>query len=256
MGLLVRMFVLVVLFSIPVEIAIPKSARTPHFVGFSLAQLLATGAVIFLGYGRTGSPLPEVFALRWPRRSFIGGMLLQLGGAVFLSLGLAGAVQTLWPTSPAFRQAHLEILEGGGNLVVAVVFVVLLAPLSEELLFRGLILHGLLRNYSRRRAIWTSALLFAAAHLDPWKFLPVLVGGVLLAWWRVQSGSLWPGFAGHMVVNALPVLAHELLRQPPGPTKAEPKTLALVLGLCLFGALLLAGGAWLMVRSRDRQEYG
>jgi membrane protease YdiL (CAAX protease family) len=244
-------FVLAALFSIPVVIAIPKTARPDRFVGMALAQLLATGVVTFHAYGRTGSGLPQVFPFRWPRRPHVIGMLLQFGGALFLSLGLAALVQTVWPKSAAWKESSVRVLEGGGSLGAAFLLVVLLGPLSEELLFRGLILHGFLRNYSKGRAIGLSALLFAVAHIDPWKFLPVLVGGLVLAWWRAESGSLWPGIIGHSVTNAVPVVLHEIVRRRPARESATLPSPALILGLCAGGALLIAGGWWLM---RPRRE--
>jgi membrane protease YdiL (CAAX protease family) len=252
-GLLVRLFLLSVLFSIPVVMAIPKTARMDRFVGTGSAQLLATGAVILYGYKRTRSERPQVFPLRWPRRPHVIGMLLQLGGALVVSVGLAALVQTVWPKSAALKESSARILEGGGSFGAAFLVLVLLGPLSEELLFRGLILHGFLRNYSRGRAIGMSALLFAVAHLDPWKFLPVLVGGLVLGWWRVESGSLWPGIIGHSVTNSVPVVLHELLRRRPAHQPATLPTPGVILGLCAGGILLLAGGSWPM-RSRRAPE--
>jgi membrane protease YdiL (CAAX protease family) len=49
----------------------------------------------------------------------------------------------------------------------AVFILVIMAPLTEETLCRGLILNGFLKNYSRRKAMIVSALLFALLHLNP-----------------------------------------------------------------------------------------
>jgi membrane protease YdiL (CAAX protease family) len=253
-GLLVRLFLLALMLSTPVIIAIPKSSRPARYVGIALAQLLAEGAIVYYGYRRTGADLRQVFPLRWPTRPQVVGMLLQSGGALSFSVGLVALVLTVWPSTAAWRAANERIVGGDGSLAAAFVLVVLLGPLFEELLFRGVILHGFLRNYSRGRAIALSALLFATVHLDARKFLPVLVGGLVLGWWRVESGSLWPGLIGHSAMNALAVGTHEIARRRPDHVKAALPEVPFSLAACAVGSALLAFGAWLMVRSRVRQE--
>ena len=68
--------------------------------------------------------------------------------------------------------------------------IVILAPLIEELLFRGYILEGLLAKYSYKKAILISSLLFAIAHLNIWQFPGTFIGGILLGWLYYKTRSL------------------------------------------------------------------
>ena len=80
---------------------------------------------------------------------------------------------------------------------------VLVAPLTEELLFRGLILRGLLRHYSVRKALLASAVLFTLLHANPWQVVTPMALGLVLGWWFVRTRSLTPCLAAHALLNAM-----------------------------------------------------
>ena len=86
--------------------------------------------------------------------------------------------------------------------VLALLFVgsVLVAPLSEELFFRGYV-HGVLRARLGSRAAYASAAAFAAAHAYVVHFLPLFFIGLLLARLYERTGTLVAPMAAHAVVN-------------------------------------------------------
>jgi membrane protease YdiL (CAAX protease family) len=86
------------------------------------------------------------------------------------------------------------------GLLIGSVFI---APLCEELFFRGFVLSGLLRELSPFWAIVISAALFAIAHLDPGSFIPLFVIGLALGVLRWRTRSTWPGITLHMLNNGL-----------------------------------------------------
>lgn len=74
----------------------------------------------------------------------------------------------------------------------------LMAPLAEELVFRGAILRELLRWSSRPWvAIAISALFFAAAHMNPAQIPHAFLIGLLLGWMYYRTDSIIPGVAYH-----------------------------------------------------------
>lgn len=90
---------------------------------------------------------------------------------------------------------------------------VLLAPVTEELLYRGL-LFGLLHRRSRLLAYTVSALVFCAIHVSGYVgiyplgllavcFLQYLPGGLVLAWAYERSGSIFAPIAIHMAINII-----------------------------------------------------
>ena len=78
------------------------------------------------------------------------------------------------------------------------------APITEEPLFRGLLLGGLLLHKRPWTAIAVTALLFAAAHMNPWQFFGAFSAGLLCGWWFFRTRSLWPCLFGHALNNSLP----------------------------------------------------
>jgi CAAX protease family protein len=80
---------------------------------------------------------------------------------------------------------------------------IIIAPICEELFFRGFVLPGLLHEMSPLWAVPVSAALFAVAHADPGSFLPLFVIGIALGFLRLRSGSTWAGISLHMLNNTL-----------------------------------------------------
>jgi membrane protease YdiL (CAAX protease family) len=82
-------------------------------------------------------------------------------------------------------------------------FMIVAAPIGEELIFRG-VLFGTMRRYM---GFWVAALLssalFGVAHLIAVAIAPVFVLGVALAWMYERSGSILPAIAIHMIHNTV-----------------------------------------------------
>lgn len=83
--------------------------------------------------------------------------------------------------------------------------IVLVAPVAEEIIFRGWLTAGLAARL--RSAFWVTvivALAWAAVHTGQGfaKALALVPVGLALGWLRLATGSLWPCIAGHMAANA------------------------------------------------------
>ena len=90
------------------------------------------------------------------------------------------------------------------GLFAAVVFV---APVVEEIFFRGFVFAGLRSRYDWRKAAAISAALFAAAHMQITFFIPAFVLGYAFAYLYQKSNSIWPGIIIHALVNGLALIA-------------------------------------------------
>ena len=87
-------------------------------------------------------------------------------------------------------------------------------PLVEELIFRGILFHGLMHLLRRwlRNPGWLVVIVIAAAfalsHLvkagiTPWQFATIFLTGILYGWLRLDSGSTAPPFCAHVAYNAV-----------------------------------------------------
>jgi membrane protease YdiL (CAAX protease family) len=97
--------------------------------------------------------------------------------------------------------------EAASPAVKAILFpgVVLLAPLAEELLFRGALLRSLQRRTTTGKAVFASALIFAVIHLidpDTYYYLPAfLLLGLVSGWRAAASGGLAESVCLHVGFN-------------------------------------------------------
>ena len=78
---------------------------------------------------------------------------------------------------------------------------VVAAPIFEELIFRGIILDGLLKKYTPVKAILVSALLFGLVHLNPWQFVTGFILGIFSGWVYYHSRSLLACIIIHATAN-------------------------------------------------------
>ncbi|MFP4502204.1 MAG: CPBP family intramembrane glutamic endopeptidase [Candidatus Hydrogenedentota bacterium] len=109
---------------------------------------------------------------------------------------------------PEGLQLPAQLLLGDGEAPVqAAITLVVLAPIGEELLFRGAIVDGLTVRRGPVAAMVVSGVLFGLIHLTPWQGVPIIVIGVVLAWWRLATGSVWLCVYGHAINNALVFIA-------------------------------------------------
>lgn len=86
-----------------------------------------------------------------------------------------------------------------GCLVLNVLVVAVLAGLSEEICFRGMIQGSLGHNHW---GIWLTAILFSAIHLQFYGFVPRMLLGALFGYMMVWSGSIWIPITMHITNNA------------------------------------------------------
>lgn len=125
---------------------------------------------------------------------------------------------------------------------------VVIAPMTEEILFRGFILRGFQKQYPNIVAILVSAILFGAIHLN-WQQIPgAAILGILLGWVFLRTGSILPCLLIHGLNNGLVLLNVLVDLHIPGFSGRPPITGAIfqplwfdALGLALFtlGLMLL-----------------
>lgn len=91
------------------------------------------------------------------------------------------------PLYEAFSQLMAQVSQ---DTVMMLVMTVVFAPVLEEIIFRGIIMKGLLnKGWQPWKAILLSSIVFGVVHGNPWQFLgAVLLGGVLgLVYYRTKS---------------------------------------------------------------------
>ena len=92
----------------------------------------------------------------------------------------------------------------------------LLAPLSEEIVFRGAILKSLLKKSTLPvwGAIVLSAFMFSLIHMNPAQMPHAFVIGILLGWMYQRTGSILPGMAYHWANNSAAYVLYNIYPNP------------------------------------------
>jgi membrane protease YdiL (CAAX protease family) len=147
-----------------------------------------------------------------------------LGRAAFPALGLRpapwryavfGALGTL-ALSVAVSQIGIEpqgmkevvgFVREPNQLVRSLLLLAVLAPLVEELVFRGLLYGWVAGRWGGTAGLIVSSLLFAAAHVEPAHVVLVLPLGLLFGWLRRRTDSLLPSLFSHIANNGFALLA-------------------------------------------------
>lgn len=100
------------------------------------------------------------------------------------------------------QRALVEAAKSEQGLAVMLLVGAILAPLSEEVYFRGYMLSALAGRFGERAGIVLSSAYFAAAHLDARAFFPIFILGVILATAYARTRSLTLVITAHMVINS------------------------------------------------------
>ena len=143
----------------------------------------------------------------WP------GIGLALVALVVTSIG-ANIARVLLELEPGDQDQFGSLTETSSGRVLVLALGVVLAPIFEEALFRGVVLHALLRR-GAWFAVVTSSLLFASTHLDPglhWRQNALLlcstfVTGAVLAVGALRLDRLGPNMLAHSLFNVVAILA-------------------------------------------------
>lgn len=120
-------------------------------------------------------------------------------------------------------EAFLQ-MDGIGDMLVNVVIIALLAAVGEELLFRGAMQNVLVEwTKNIHVAVWITAILFSAFHMQFYGFIPRMLMGVVLGYLYIWSGSLWLPILFHFLNNGMAVVFAYLVGK--GMISAEAETI-------------------------------
>lgn len=224
-----------------------KLKLSTHPAVLGTINLMACGAVVYLGWLIGRPTLGEVF--RCPRISALAvvAVLIATCGAIIVLSEVDNFVRLILPPPKWLEELMRQLAFTPENLWASIFLLVMVAPVTEEIMFRGLILRGFLSRFGIFKAFLLSSILFGAIHLNPWQFVSATTLGMMFAWWYARTQSLIPCLLGHALTNGL-VLGHQSL-----PFKVEgfntgapfESTGSQPVWFNLLGLGLLAIGLWL-----------
>lgn len=156
----------------------------------TISNTIITLFILYFGYRKSKDSFKTCFAIK----GFNPFILLAIG---ILFIGLQFAVSiinvfitTVLPTPSWFEELFERVFNEEDGFWGAFVSVSIIAPIIEESLFRGIIMHGLMRNYKYWYAILLSAILFSLFHMNPWQMSYTFFLGIVLGILMVRTKSL------------------------------------------------------------------
>ena len=148
-----------------------------------------------------------------------------------------------------------------GGLLLNIGLMALLPALSEELSFRGTLQQIISKDQNGKEqstkvhlAIWITAFIFSAIHMQFYGFVPRMLLGAMFGYVFVWSGSLWVPITMHFVNNGLAVLVYFLMGE-----SENTKNIADTLGagdtwyLGVFSILITSLGLLIFYRRTHKQ---
>lgn len=124
--------------------------------------------------------------------------ILAFSTAYLVAVSLLGLEELIPP-----RLEDLIPLDTYPQRLTAFFLVVALAPIAEEVFFRGYLLPVFVDRWGAPRGMAFVSLLFGISHVAPGLIIQVFVSGLLLAWLYRRTGSLWNCCLAHGALNAL-----------------------------------------------------
>ncbi len=159
--------------------------------------------------------LPVAIIFGWKRiswkhlgfRSFKwNGLAIGIGALIVIyPLILIHNLILVWLKVETQGDSIAEALKNIGSPWLFVLASVILAPLAEEVLFRGFLFAGFRQRFGWVKALLLSSAIFASFHLQLVAFIPTFLLGAVLAFTYQRSNSIWPGIILHFLVNTLGV---------------------------------------------------
>ncbi|MDF2432907.1 MAG: protease family protein [Mucilaginibacter sp.] len=108
-----------------------------------------------------------------------------------------------------------------GDMLFDLAIIGLVTAIAEEFMFRG-VLQTIFARWTQNyhAAVWITAILFSAFHMEFFGFLPRLLLGALFGYFVMWSGSIWPAVCGHFINNGTAVIVtylyqHKIIKLNP-----------------------------------------
>lgn len=168
-----------------------------------IVSFLSFILLMLWGYRKTKLPLLKVYRFGKFNISIFMPLLFLVFGTGIICSEIDNIFRYFFPMPEFIHTMMSDLVSKGTSSIIAVVIV---APVMEELFFRGLILNGLLSQYSIKKSVLVSAILFMLFHVNPYQFAVAFIFGIISAFIFVATRSLLPCILCHLLINVQPFI--------------------------------------------------
>ena len=178
----------------------------------------------------------------WGYFSFGKQPFRQVGGKVML-LSIMLVFAAMFAFNVLAQELGLpdelsEVIKQVSNNVLGCITIAVLAPILEEVLFRGAIQGYLMRKYNPTVGIVVAALVFGLIHMNPIQIFYAFCLGLVFGWMYYRTRSLMPVIIGHVLNNSLAVVTMIMGAEEEDAVMSPAEKIAII-GSSLLAALAL-----------------
>jgi len=147
----------------------------------------------------------EILRLNTPKAKELAIIpFIAISASTIVSI-IAQVINHIFPFPQEYIEAMSRIFTQDISFWELFIVIALVPGICEEILFRGFLM-----RFFEQKHFWypiiTTAILFAVFHLDPFRFLPVLLLGILLGYIAMRTGSIVNSMFFHIINNTLAVV--------------------------------------------------
>jgi membrane protease YdiL (CAAX protease family) len=171
-----------------------------------LSGIYSFGIALIIGFKETKRKFNEVFKFNKVSGFLWIATFVFITGFTIINSETDNVLNYFLPPPERLRYLF-DTLMAGQPLILSIIAIGIIPAFTEELFFRGLVLDGFKKNYSKRKAIIVSALLFGIIHLNPWQFYSGFIFGLIAAWICIETNSILLCIFIHFFNNTLYTIA-------------------------------------------------
>jgi membrane protease YdiL (CAAX protease family) len=183
-----------------------------------LAGALSMVVVLVLGAGRNARALPEATGgPAWNPKALAAALILPFGLFAFNTVLAQGLMRAFGPARAINTGIAGLLGQGAWSVAIFILYMCVVAPVLEELFFRGFLLSGMRGRLGTAPAILFTATLFALIHLNPTQVVSGFFLGLVLGALAARTRNLRYPILLHALYNCMSLVFPLLL--PRGPAK-------------------------------------
>lgn len=188
----------------------PETTALISSIGIALASVLTISLFVW----RRWSPFSRAYLRSRPWVVLLWVIALSIG-TILPSEWLIEEMQVHLPFMD-INEAQLDSVMALMQSPLGYLVVGILAPICEEMVFRGAVLRSLLTVFKQKNHWWAiaaSALLFGVMHLNFLQGIHAFIIGLLLGWMYYRTNSIVPGIVFHWVNNTVAFVMIKIMPQ-------------------------------------------
>lgn len=220
----------------------------------------------FLAYLFSQQPGEYIGLTKGPGRGFALAIIAMLAAVPFINflgelnsnMSLPGSLRFIetWMKETEAKAAEVTKLflqmSTPADLMINLLMLAIIPAIGEELLFRGIVQNIFSEWWKNKHvAIWVTAILFSAFHMQFYGFVPRMLLGAMLGYFYFWSGSIWLSVIAHFTNNAGAVIFSYLFQH--GYSNIDPDAIGTKSDMAsvIISVLITTGIFWVIKKRSE-----